>query len=65
MNSQQLRIIVAAVLSVLSLVGVIMLASLQLEVPVVLAGTSTAAMAYLFGVTTNGSGLGGPTKRSP
>ncbi len=62
MNSQQLRIIVAAVLSTISLCGIILLAALQIEVPTALAGASVAAMAYLFGVTTNGSGLGGPKK---
>ena len=60
-NSQQLRIVIGGIIAVTSLIGIIALSFTGHAVPEPLAGASVASLAYTFGVTTNGSGLGGGT----
>lgn len=62
MNSQLLRIIIAGALSVISLGGVILLAMTGHAIPQLLELVSSGALFYLFGVTTNGAGLGIPPR---
>ena len=57
MNSQSLRIGIAGLLSFACIVGVIALALFRVAIPELLQVTTLAATFYLFGVTTNGSGI--------
>lgn len=59
MNSQILRIVIAGALAIVSVLGVIALTALHDPVPQLLEVISTGSLFYLFGVVTNGSGLGG------
>lgn len=59
MNSQILRIMIAGALAIVSLLGVIALAALHDAVPQLVEIIATGSLFYLFGVVTNGSGLGG------
>lgn len=59
MTTQQLRILIAGIIAVISLIGVILLAVLVTSVPPLLEVFATGSLFYLFGVVTNGSGLGG------
>lgn len=59
MNSQQLRIIIAGALTLLCAAGVILLAALSRAIPTLLEIITSGSLFYLFGVVTNGSGLGG------
>ncbi len=50
---------IGGVIAVVSLFGIIALSATGHAVPEPLAGASVASLAYTFGVTTNGSGMGG------
>ncbi len=63
MNNQRLRIMFGGAIALISLVSVVVLSVTGHAVPETLSGASVAAMAYVFGVTTNGSGLGGTPKQ--
>lgn len=58
MNSQILRIVIAGVLSTVSLIGVFALALTGRDIPSLVAVLASAPLFYLFGVTTNGAGFG-------
>ena len=60
MNSQSLRITFAFLLSFASLVGVVILAIIQVAIPELLQVISLGSTTYLFGVITNGSGIPKP-----
>lgn len=57
MNSQTLRLGIAGLLALASIIGVCVLSILQVAIPEALSVTTIASTAYLFGVTTNGSGI--------
>lgn len=60
MSSQTLRIGIAGLLSFACIVGVVLLAVLSRAIPELLQVTTLASTFYLFGVTTNGSGIAKP-----
>jgi len=57
-TNQLLRVIIAGVIALISLLGVIVLAFASVETPSIVEAIALASVVYLFGVTTNGSGLG-------
>lgn len=62
MSNQRLRIYLAALIAVVSLVSVTLLQLAGVEVPKLYEFVVVGAVTYLFGVSTNGSGLGGNGK---
>lgn len=60
MNAQLLRIIIAGTLALVTTIATVSLAILKTDVPDDLGIVTVACITYLFGVVTNGSGLGRP-----
>lgn len=58
MNSQILRIIIAGVIAIGGLTSITVLAITGSNIPALIETMATGALFYLFGVVTNGSGLG-------
>lgn len=59
MDSQRLRILIGGVLALVALLCVLVLTLFDHQVPSIFEWATVATIAYLFGVTTNGNGLGG------
>jgi hypothetical protein len=58
LSAQLLRITIAGLLSLITTSSTVVLAVAQVEIPQDLGIITIACLSYLFGVTTNGSGLG-------
>jgi hypothetical protein len=62
MTNQQLRIFAALILTNVALAGVVVLLLAGHAVPTLLEYVAIASIAFLFGVSTNGSGSAQPPK---
>ncbi|MDE3096996.1 MAG: hypothetical protein KGK07_13490 [Chloroflexota bacterium] len=62
MTQQRLRLLIAGVVALIALLGAIVIGLLHDTEPTSVTVALSAALAFLFGTLTNGSGTGSPPK---